>query len=67
MNASFPAGFPDLTVFEKETPFTVAESGTFAELAEEYGLGQMVAEYPEDWRETLKLYRYCVLERRANG
>jgi methyltransferase (TIGR00027 family) len=67
MKASFPTGFPDLTVFERETPFEVAESGTFAELAEEYGLGQMVAEYPEDWRETLKLYRYCVLERQANG
>ncbi len=67
MKASFPTGFPDLTVFERETPFEVAESGTFAELAEEYGLGQMVAEYPEDWRETLKLYRYCVLERRASG
>ena len=64
MNASFPTGFPDLTVFEKQAPFKVAESGTFAELAEEYGLGEMVAEYPEDWRETLKLYRYCVLERR---
>ncbi|MYC18059.1 MAG: class I SAM-dependent methyltransferase [Gemmatimonadales bacterium] len=64
MNASFPTGFPDLTVFEKQAPFEVAESGTFAELAEEYGLGEMVAEYPEDWRETLKLYRYCVLERR---
>ncbi|WP_420447241.1 class I SAM-dependent methyltransferase [Candidatus Palauibacter sp.] len=64
MNASFPTGFPDLTVFEKQAPFQVAESGSFAELAEEYGLGDMVAAYPEDWRETLKLYRYCVLERR---
>ena len=67
MNASFPTGFPDLTVFEREAPFTVAESGSFAELAEEYGLGEMVAEYPEDWRETLKLYRYCVLQRRASA
>ena len=33
--------------------------------AAEFGLGDMVAGYPEDWRETLKLYRYCVLERRA--
>lgn len=64
MGASFPTGFPDLTVFEREAPFRVAGSGTFAGLAEEYGLGEMVAEYPEDWRETLKLYRYCVLERR---
>ena len=40
---------------------SVAESGTFADLGEEYGLGAMVAAYPEDWRETLKLYRYCVL------
>ena len=64
MGASFPTGFPDLTVFETEAPFRVAGSGTFAGLAEGYGLGEMVAEYPEDWRETLKLYRYCVLERR---
>jgi len=64
MGASFPTGFPDLTVFETEAPFSVAESGTFAGLAEGYGLGDMVAAYPEDWRETLKLYRYCVLERR---
>ncbi|MYA32831.1 MAG: SAM-dependent methyltransferase [Gemmatimonadales bacterium] len=64
MQASFPTGFPDLTVFEKQAPFEVAESGSFSELAEEYGLGEMVAEYPEDWRETLTLYRYCVLERR---
>ncbi|MYG80473.1 MAG: SAM-dependent methyltransferase [Gemmatimonadetes bacterium] len=65
MGASFPTGFPDLTVFEKQAPFKVADSGTFAALAEEYGLGEMVAAYPEDWRETLKLYRYCVLERRG--
>ena len=64
MGATFPTGFPDLTVFETEAPFRVAESGTFAGLAERYGLGDMVAAYPEDWRETLKLYRYCVLERR---
>ncbi len=63
MGASFPTGFPDLTVFETEAPFRVAESGSFAGLAEEYGLGKMVAGYPEDWRETLKLYRYCVLEK----
>ncbi len=66
MNASFPTGFPDLMVFERETPFKVAESGSFAGLAEEYGLGEPVAEYPEGWRETLKLYRYCVPERRAS-
>ena len=64
MGASFPTGFPDLTVFEREAPFTVAESGSFAGLAEEYGEGDVVAGYPEDWRETLELYRYCVLARR---
>ena len=63
MGASFPTGFPDLTVFEREAPFEVAESGSFAGLAEECGMGDIVAGYPEDWRETLKLYRYCVLER----
>ena len=63
MGASFPTGFPDLAVFETEAPFRVAGSGTFAGLAEEYGMGDVVAEYPEDWRETLKLYRYCELER----
>ena len=63
MGASFPTGFPDLTVFETEAPFRVAASGSFAGLAEEYGMGDVVAEYPEDWRETLKLYRYCELER----
>ncbi len=63
MGASFPTGFPDLTIFEKEAPFRVAESGSFAGLAEEFGSGDVVAGYPEDWRETLKLYRYCVLER----
>ena len=56
-------GFPDLTVFEQEAPFKVAESGSFAGLAEEYGMSDVVAGYPEDWRETLELYRYCVLER----
>ena len=63
MGASFPTGFPDLAVFEQQTPLRVAESGSFAGLAEEYELANMVAAYPEDWRETLKLYRYCVLER----
>ena len=63
MGASFPTGFPDLTIFEEEAPFKVAESGSFAGLAEEFGLGDVVAGYPEDWRETLKLYRFCVLER----
>ena len=64
MGASFPTGFADLGVFEEETPLRVAESGSFSELAEEFGQGGMVAAYPEDWRETLKLYRYCVLETR---
>ena len=62
MGASFPTGFADLSVFERETRLKVAESGTFAGLAEEFGEGEMVAAYPEDWRETLKLYGYCVLE-----
>ena len=62
MGTSFPCGFPDLAVFEEETPFRVAESGSFAELAEAYGQGETVAGYPEDWRESLELYRYCVLE-----
>ena len=65
MGASFPTGFPDLAVFEQETPLEVAEAGSFAGLAEEYGLADMVAAYPEDWRETLELYRYCVLESAA--
>ena len=63
MGASFPTGFPDLTVFETEAPFRVAGSGSFAGLAEEYGASDVVAGYPEDWWETLKLYRYCELER----
>ena len=64
MGASFPTGFADLTVFEEETPLKVVEDGSFAGLAEEFGQGEMVAGYPEDWRETLKLYRYCALETR---
>ncbi len=64
MGAVFPTGFPDLSVFEVRAPYRVAEDGSFANLAEEFGLGDLVASYPEDWRETLKLYRYCVLERR---
>ncbi len=63
MRASFPTGFADLSVFEEQTPLRVAEDGSFASLAEDFGLADMVAAYPEDWRETLKLYRYCVLER----
>ncbi len=63
MGASFPTGFSDFAVFENETPLRVAESGSFAGLADEYGQTDTVAAYPEDWRETLKLYRYCVLER----
>jgi methyltransferase (TIGR00027 family) len=62
MGASFPTGFPDLGIFEEHAPYRVAESGTFADLGEEFGLGEMVAAYPEDWRETLKLYRYCELQ-----
>ncbi len=64
MGASFPTGFADLTVFEEETPLKVVEDGSFAGLAEEFGQAEMVADYPEDWRETLKLYRYCALETR---
>ena len=64
MGATFPTGFPDLAVFEEQAPFRVAASGSFDGLAHEYGQGDMVAAYTEDWRETLKLYRYCVLERR---
>ena len=61
MGASFPTGFPDLSVFERETRLKVAEAGSFAGLAEEFGEGEMVAAYPEHWWETLKLYCYCVL------
>ena len=64
MGASFPTGFADLAVFEEQTPLGVAEDGSFAGLAEAFGQADMVAGYPEDWRETLKLYRYCVLETR---
>ena len=64
MGAEFPTGFADLKVFEEQAPYRVAEDGSFAGLAEEFRLGEMVASYPEDWRETLKLYRYCVLARR---
>ena len=64
MGAEFPTGFADLTLFEEQAPYRVAEDGSFASLAGEFGFGEMVASYPEDWRETLKLYRYCVLERR---
>ena len=63
MGAAFPTGFADLKVFEEQAPYRVAEDGSFASLAEEFGFGEVVASYPEDWRETLKLYRYCVLER----
>lgn len=61
MRASFPTGFPDLSVFEEHTPLRVAESGHFFRLGHRYGLGDMVDDYPEDWRETLRLYGYCVL------
>lgn len=61
MRASFPTGFPYLSVFEEHTPLRVAESGHFFRLGHRYGLGDMVDDYPEDWRETLKLYGYCVL------
>ena len=54
MGASFPTGFPDLTVFEKQAPFEVAESGSFSGLAEEYGLGEAVAAYPT--RSLLNVY-----------
>ncbi len=63
MGASFPTGFADLATFENETPLRVAEDGSFFGLAEEFGQGDLVAGYPDDWRETLRLYRYCVLER----
>ena len=33
MGASFPTGFPDLTVFEEQAPFRVAEAGSFSGLA----------------------------------
>ena len=61
MGAPFPAGFPNLTVFEEATPLKVAESGSFADLGEEFGAGETVAAYPEDYKATLELYRYCVL------
>lgn len=61
MRASFPTGFSDLSVFEEHTPLRVAESGHFFGLGHRYGLGEMVDGYPEDWRETLQLYGYCVL------
>ena len=63
VGATFATGFADLSVFESETPLSVAESGSFFGLAEEYGQADTVAGYSEDWRETLKLYRYCVLAR----
>ncbi|MCE2455610.1 MAG: class I SAM-dependent methyltransferase [Gemmatimonadetes bacterium] len=61
MHVRFLTGFPDLAAFENETPLRVAESGSFADLGREYGMGPMVDGYPEDWRRTLEIYRYCVL------
>ena len=61
MGAPFPAGFPNLAVFEETTPLKVAESGSFADLGEQFGAGETLAAYPEDYLATLDLYRYCVL------
>ena len=63
VGATFATGFPDLSVFEQQAPFKVTESGSFHGLAGDYGVAALVASYSEDWRETLKLYGYCVLER----
>ncbi len=63
LGVSFTAGFPDLSVFEEETPLQIVESNSVVDLAEKYGQGHAVATYPEDWQKTLSLYRYCVLKR----
>lgn len=64
LGASLNTGFPDLTVFDTEVPFEVTESGSFFELAEEYGELKEIENYPQEWRETLSLYNYCLLRRK---
>ncbi len=59
MGASFPTGFPDLSVFEAETPLRVAEDGPVGNLGEAYGVDDIAENMAAD--EGLGIYRYCVL------
>ena len=59
MGASFPTGFPDLAVFEAETPLKVLDSGPIGDLGEAYGIDEIAESMEAD--EGLSVYQYCVL------
>ena len=63
MGAAFPGGLADITMFERETPLRITETGSFAGLAREFGAGHIVDAYPEECRDSLDVFRYCALER----
>ena len=58
MGTSFVTGFPELSVFEDRTPFTVAESGQILALHGEYEPGVEV----EGLEDVVDGYGYCILE-----
>ena len=60
MGASFPTGFPDLSVFERETPFRIADSGSILALHDVYEPDAEV----EGLEDIADRYRYCILETR---
>ena len=51
-----------ISTFRIAFDYFALDLANFAGLADEFGEGERVAAYPEDWRETLELYCYCVLE-----
>lgn len=63
MGTSFVTGFTDLSVFERETPFTIAESGRILALHEQYEPGVEI----EGLGDVVDAYGYCILKTSVPG
>ncbi|MCY4161199.1 MAG: SAM-dependent methyltransferase [Flavobacteriaceae bacterium] len=62
LKVSFQNGFPDLSLFEKQTSFKISDSNSFFSLASKYGQQELVENYTKDWIRFLELYCYCLLK-----
>ncbi len=62
LKVNFQNGFPNLSLFEKQTPLKISDSNSFFSMASEFGQQKAVENYTKDWINFLELYRYCLLK-----
>ncbi len=62
LNIHFQNGFPDLSLFEKQTPLKIVDSNSFFSMASQFGQQEIVENYSKEWINFLELYCYGLLK-----